>query len=323
MRFTAASYQHHPSEAPFGGCRASWWRPVRASIRRGRPHRRLSNAATGRGGRGLPIDPACTRPDPSLPSSHFEPAVRAPRSRAPWRRSRSSVTTRSAAVSSASPAFRTPSTVERISASAVRGPLYRTVMPDAIRSPRSPGSAGPSKTSSMAMGAGITARSRPISAAGGAAPAVFVIVWRRFVPSIEHPDGGGERVAVGGGHRAHRTRDWTPGYDRPRESAAPRRPRRRRLSRGRSRARRGGSPGRPGRPRRRRRVRHQQLDALPGRLPDAAGGDGRAGHARHGRVVGPRDGALPPRPRSRDPPRARPRRRAASSASCATSATTS
>src|SRR4029079_16372306 len=30
----------------------------------------------------------------------------------------------------------------------------------------------------------ITARSRPISAAGGAAPAVFVIVWRRFVPSI-------------------------------------------------------------------------------------------------------------------------------------------
>src|SRR3954470_17436248 len=53
-----------------------------------------------------------------------------------------------------------------------------------MRSPRSPGSAGPSKTSSIAMGAGITARRRPMSAAGGAAPGALVIVWRRFVPSM-------------------------------------------------------------------------------------------------------------------------------------------
>ena len=66
-------------------------------------------------------------------------------------------------------------------------------------------------------------------------------------------------------------------------------------------------PRRSGGPWRRRRLRHQQLDALPGRLPDPARGDGRAGHARHGRLVGAGDGALPARARAGDPARAGPR----------------
>ena len=62
---------------------------------------------------------------------------------------------------------------------------------------------------------------------------------------------------------------------------------------------------------RRRRVRDQQLDALPARLPDPPRRDGRTGHARDRRLVGPRDGRLPARPRPGDPARARPRRQRA------------
>ena len=49
-------------------------------------------------------------------------------------------------------------------------PAVSDGVPAAIRSPRRPRSAGPSKTSSMATCAGTTARNRPTNAAGGAAP---------------------------------------------------------------------------------------------------------------------------------------------------------
>ncbi len=83
-------------------------------------------AVTGfgpRAGRGLPTDGEASRPVPSRPRSQADPAVRAPRSRAPWRRSRSSVTTRRAADPSAPSSIRTSSMMVRMTASAVRPPL--------------------------------------------------------------------------------------------------------------------------------------------------------------------------------------------------------
>ena len=118
------------------------------------------------------------------------------------------------------------------------------------------------------------------SAACGAAPGLRDRAWSRFVPSMSRRSVpvSGSRGRVG--HHAILRADRAGGYDRPREPAPPRRPRRRRLSRRRPRARGRRGPRRSGRARRRRRVRHQQLDALPRRLRDPAGGDGRADHGR-------------------------------------------
>ena len=73
-----------------------------------------------RAGRGFPIDGDASRPLSSRPSSHADPAVRAPRSRAPWRRSRSSVTTRRVAVPSG--AIDQPDVLDHREDDVVRGP---------------------------------------------------------------------------------------------------------------------------------------------------------------------------------------------------------
>ena len=92
---------------PVAGCPAWSSRRVPASSRRGRSRpgrRRLDGPrhdgrplAGTRSRRSRIADRRRRRAGrhSSRPSSHAEPAVRAPRSRAPWRRSRSSVTTRS------------------------------------------------------------------------------------------------------------------------------------------------------------------------------------------------------------------------------------
>ena len=135
------------------------------------------------GGRRFPTDDEASPGRCRRPMSHAVPAVFAPRARTPEPSSRSSVTTRIASASRVAKVGPPRSMSSRIASSALRRPAWRTVTPAAIRSPRRPGSGGPSKTSSTAIDAGIAARIRPISAAGGTLPPPRASAGRRFDPS--------------------------------------------------------------------------------------------------------------------------------------------
>jgi hypothetical protein len=141
-----------------------------------------SVARGGFGGRLLPVVGASSVPRASRPSSHAARAVFAPACCTAARSSRSSVTTRTLSAPSGPPLLRASATSETITSSAERRPACRTMSPDAIRSPRRPGSGAPSKTSSIPTLPGIAPRSRPISdAAGrGAAPRP---AWSRLFAS--------------------------------------------------------------------------------------------------------------------------------------------
>ena len=147
-------------------------------------------------------------------------------------------------------------------------------------------------------GGRIAARSRPISAAAGCRAA------ERRRQEIRPVDDESSRVRQrisGRGHRCDRTRlrrqlgaaatigPW---------ASSSRRPRWRRVPRQRARAGRGRGARRPGGSGRRCRLRHEQLDALPGRLRDPAIRDGLPGVRRPCRVVGPRDRVAYPAPRT-------------------------
>ncbi len=311
--------------APRPGCQ-----PGRSSS--GSPWRSAgSPTATpaGRAARGFPTDGDDSLRASSRPSSQAEPAVRAPRSRAPWLRSRSSVTTSSPAVPSAPSTSRTSSIdreddrVGRARAAVAHGqpgrdPLVtqatfgRTVEDELDRGRRRDRPAEPADQ----------------RAAGGAAPADDVaIAWSRFEPSTRsrRVAASGSRSRLGSGlfvgigaivRGAGRTA--TIGRGPP----PARRSRWRRVPRRRPRPGRRRGPCRSRGPWRRRRLRDQQLDALPDRLPDPPRGDGRAGLARDGRVVRPGDGARTCASTTPASGACWSSAGAGSSASCATSATT-
>ena len=100
-------------------------------------------------------------------------------------------------------------------------------------------------------------------------------------PGREHPLGHPPRSIRPGADRSEGV-----GYHPAGEPPPARRPRRRGVPRRRARPRRGRGPRRPSCRRGRRGLRHEQLDALPGRLRDPPRGHGCPGHARHRRLVG-------------------------------------
>ena len=223
--FTAASYQSRPSDrrsdptlgrlarVALLGRRAAPGLPDGRSVSAGSPSLIVAGVWTGRApraGRGLPTDGERNRPAPSRPSSHAEPAVRAPRSRDPWRRSRSSVTTRSTAEPSAPSSIRDvvdhreddlvgrPSTAVADDqpgrdALVPEAALRRPVEDELDRRGGRDRAAEPSDERGRRRGI------RPGS--GGLRDGVEQV---RAVD--QQAPGGGERVAVGVGHRRHRTR---------------------------------------------------------------------------------------------------------------------
>ena len=172
--------------------------------------------------------------------------------------------------------------------------------------------------------AGIDAAQPADQRGGRRAPAdVFDSAWSRFVPSTSRRRVAASGFAIGLRHRANRTRREAPGYDRAMGLLL--------------------LVDLDG-------VVYRGADPVPGVaavLADrAARGDdvvyvtnnsmhyradyqtrlaamGCAGHARHRRVVGARDGALPARARSGDPARAGPRRGRARARAARRRATTS
>ena len=220
-KFTAASYQPRPSWEPVAGCLAWSSRRARDASRRGpfRPGRRRTArrprstppGAAAAGSRSTTSTADRCRADraatPSRPSGRRASA-------ASYFRSRSSVTTSRPAVPSGPSTSRTSSTSDRITASAVRGTAVANRRPgrDPLAAEAALGRAVEDELDGDRCrddGPEAADQRRGRCRAGRSLDAVEQV---RAVD--QEAVRVRERVAVGGGHRAHRTRQRAPGYDR-------------------------------------------------------------------------------------------------------------
>ena len=281
--FTAASYQSHRPWEPVAGCLAWSSRRVPASIPGGpsRSDRRRAwlPARDRRTAPRRPRIPDRRRGQPAAPRAGRAARPSRPSARraaaTPWRRSRSSVTTSSAAVPSAPSSSRTSSMRPRMTASPVRAAAVAHGQPG--RDPLVAEAAlGRAVEDELDGGRGRDHAAQPTDERRrrrrARRPRQGVEQVR---PVDEQAPGRGERVAVGLGHRRHRTRHSAPRLRSGRWASSCWSISMASSTAARPRAGRRGGPCRSRGPWRRRRVRHQQLDALPGRLPDPPRGDGR------------------------------------------------